>query len=91
MIDLVGDLRQLADDIVTNEDVARAVKGRHPDVLRAAANEIVRFRAMFEELAKCDLNGGNCSSVEIAASRVRSIARFALGNEKESFDAQAPS
>lgn len=49
------------------------------DNFSAAAAEIERLRAALRQFADCELHDGNCASLDVAAKRIRAIARAALG------------
>lgn len=40
------------------------------------------MRAALEQLAECDLNEGNCASLDVANRRIRHLARTALSASK---------
>lgn len=41
------------------------------------------FERALEQFAKCDLNYGNCASLEVASARIRNLANEALNQEME--------
>lgn len=49
--DLVGELRQLADDLITVSPQENAIKAKHPGILEAAAREIVQLRSGRNDIA----------------------------------------
>lgn len=49
------------------------------DTLSEAADEIERLREALRQFADCELHDGNCASLDVAAKRIRAIARAALG------------
>ncbi|MGE0451733.1 MAG: hypothetical protein AB7Q29_19320 [Vicinamibacterales bacterium] len=46
--------------------------------LVAAEADAARLRAALEQFACCDLDDGNCASLEVATRRIRALARAAL-------------
>ena len=47
-------------------------------LIAEAANEIERLREALRQFADCELHDGNCASLDVAAKRIRAIARAAL-------------
>lgn len=52
MIDLVAELRQLSNDLVSVSPQSAAIKGKHPQMLDAAAHRIAALTAEVERLKK---------------------------------------
>lgn len=61
-------------------ETALKIESRHREQLDA---RISRMEGVFRELSICDLNSGNCDSMETASKRIRSIARQALVDGRE--------
>lgn len=64
---------------------AKALEQR-ADVLRESI-----YKQALQQLSHCDLNDGNCGSVEIAGKRVRNIARMALADAESQSNSERQS
>ncbi len=73
---LVGDLRQLSHDLEVIG--VSSIKGKHPAMLLEAARKIEAMESVLRQFAECDLNEGNCASLEVATARIRGTARRGL-------------
>lgn len=73
---LIGEMRQLVHDL-TEVGVA-AVKGKHPAMLWEAARRMEVMEDALRDLVAADLTHRNCASVEIAAERIRRLAKKGL-------------
>ena len=58
-----------------DEFVAAFIRDEKTARLIAAAPEMLEA---LEQFANCDLNDGNCASLEVATKRIRNLARLAL-------------
>ncbi len=78
---LVKDLRELPEKLrrtpVALSTHVRLLQGAADEIERLTRRETKLVKAL-EQFANCDLNEGNCASLEVATRRIKGIARAAL-------------
>jgi hypothetical protein len=73
-------------DIYSRDDCVAVFRSQVAECLR----ELQSLRAALRQFADCDLNEGNCASLEIATRRIRSVARAALPEKHAKEDGHEP-
>lgn len=71
-------LQRIANYDSSNGGHSDAAQGTAYELMEDAAGEIKHLRSILQQMADNQLSDENCASVEVAAKRIRGLARAAL-------------